>query len=101
MKKRWRFILIKTLGGLPIHQKLQQLILKDLLWEFEGVTLYPKAMSDDIGFYPKIETIYAFTPDMNIELIQKYNKENLERGKAILKIKYYNQKKFIRSTSSS
>ena len=34
------------LGELPIHKLLQQLRLDSLLWDFDGVSLYPSAMWD-------------------------------------------------------
>ena len=44
------------------------------------------------SIYPRIETGYAFTEDMNDELVEKFNTCNFNRGSAILKIKYYNPK---------
>ena len=63
----------KNLGEFPIHKLLQELSLKDLLWDFDAVSLYPSAMSNPESVYPKIETGYAFTPDMNDELVEKYS----------------------------
>ena len=59
----------KNLGELPIHQFLKQLSLNDLLWSYDANSLYPSAMSDDMSLFPRIETGYAFTPDMNGEII--------------------------------
>ena len=53
------------LSKLPIHQLLKKLSLDDLLWHFDAVSLYPSAMSDPESIYLRIETGYAFTPDMN------------------------------------
>ena len=39
--------------------------------------------------YPKIETGYAFTPDMNDEIVNQFNTKTFTKS-AILKIKYYN-----------
>ena len=64
----------KNLGELPIHQLLQHLSLNDILWDFDAVSLYPSAMSDERSFYPRTETGYAFTPDMNDELVKKIMK---------------------------
>ena len=41
------------------------------------------------SIYPKIETGYAFTPDMNDKLVEEFNKQTFNMS-AILKIKYYN-----------
>ena len=63
----------KKLGEYPIQNLLQELSLNDLLWDFYAVSLHPSTMSDPESIYPKIETGYAFTPDMNNELIEKFN----------------------------
>ena len=59
----------KKLGEFPIHKLLQELSLKDLLWDFDAVCLYPSAMSDPKSIYPRLETGYAYTPDKNDELV--------------------------------
>ena len=52
-------------------------------------------MWDKNSFYPRIETGYAFTEEMNIDLVKKFNNGNFTQGSAILKIKYYNPKNLI------
>ena len=52
-------------------------------------------MSDPKSIYPRIETGYAHTPDMNDELVEKFNNETFTQGSAILKIKFYNPKNLI------
>ena len=52
-------------------------------------------MWDKSSIYPKIETVYAFTPDMNDELVEKFNNQTFTQGSAILKIKYFNSKNLI------
>ena len=52
-------------------------------------------MSDPKSIYPRIETVYAFKPDMNDELVEKFNNQTSTQGIAILKIKYYNPKNLI------
>ena len=42
-----------------------------------------------ISIYPKIETGYAFTEDMNDKLVEEFNNQTFNKS-AILKIKYYN-----------
>ena len=86
--------IIKKLGELPIHQFLQQNTLSDLLWDFDAVSLYPSAMSDEKSIYPKMETGYVFTTDMNKDLVEKYN-QTFTQGSAIVKIKYYKPKNLI------
>ena len=44
-------------------------------------------MWDKVSMYPRIETGYAFTPDMNDELVEKFNTQTFTQGSAILKIK--------------
>ena len=80
---------------LRIHQLLKQLQLNDFLWSFDCTSLYPSAMWDKLSIYPKIETIYAFTPDMNDELVEKFNNQTFTQGSAILKVNYYNPKNLI------
>ena len=52
-------------------------------------------MSDPGSIYPRTETGYAFTPDMNDEFVEKFNTQTFTQGSAILKIKYYNPKNLI------
>ena len=59
------------------------------------MSLYPSAKWDKNSFYPRIETRYVYTEDMNDELVQKVNSGNFNQGSAILKIKYYNPKNLI------
>ena len=85
----------EKLSKLPIHHLIKQIKVDDLLWDFDAVSLYPAAMWDENSIYPRIETGYAFTEDMNDQLAQKFNNGNFNQGSAILKIKYYNPKKLI------
>ena len=81
-----------------IHQLLKQLQSNDLLWDFDCTGLYPSAMWDKSSIYPKTETGYAFTQDMNDELVEKINNQTFTQGSAILKIKFYNPKNlFVQS----
>ena len=82
----------EKIGEVPIQKILQELSLKDLLWVFNAVSFYPSAISDEKSIYPRTETGYAFTPDMNAELVEKFNNQTFTQGSAILKIKYYNPK---------
>ena len=52
-------------------------------------------MWDEKSIYLRIETGYAFTRDMNDELVEKFNNQTFTRGSAILKIKYYNPRDLI------
>ena len=82
----------KKLGDFPIHKLLHDLSLNDLLWDFDAVSFYPNAMSEEKSIYPRTETGYVFTPDMNNSLVEKFKNQTFTRGSAILKIKYYNPK---------
>ena len=44
------------------------------------------------SIYPRIETGYAVTKDMNDELVEKFNSNNFDQGSAILGRKIYNRK---------
>ena len=47
-------------------------------------------MSDEKSVYPKIEIGCFFTPDVNIELVEKIINQSCTRRIALLKTKYYN-----------
>ena len=49
-------------------------------------------MWDENSIYPRTETVYAFTNEMNDELVEKFNTGNFTQGSAVLRIKYYNPK---------
>ena len=85
----------EKLSQLPIHQLIKQIKLDELLWDFDAVSLYPSAMWDENSIYPKIEAGYAFTRDMNDELVEKFKNQTFKQGSAILKIKYYKPKKLM------
>ena len=87
--------IFKKLGELTIHKLLQELSLNELLWDFDSVSFYPSALSDPKAIYPRIETGYAFTPDMIEDLVNKFNNQAFIQGSAILKIKYYNPQNLI------
>ena len=92
MKKKQKYISEK-LSNLRLHKIIKRIELIHLLWDFDAVSLYPSAMWDEKSTYPRIETGYAFTKDMNDELVEKFNTGNFTQGTAILKIKNFNQKK--------
>ena len=41
--------------------------------DFDATSLYPSAMWDKNSVYPKIETGYAFQPDMNDVFVNEFN----------------------------
>ena len=85
----------KELSELRLHKIIKRIELIHLLWDFDAVSLYRSAMWDEKSIYPRIETGYAFTRDMNDELVEKFNNQTFTQGSAILKIKYYNPRDLI------
>ena len=79
----------EKLSQLPISMIMKNFNRDDLLMAFDATSLYPSAMYDENSIYPKIETGYAFTEDMNDELVNEFNNQTFNKS-AILKIKYYN-----------
>ena len=57
------------------------------MWDFDCVSLYPSAMCHLNSIYPRIKTGYAFTKDVNDELVEKFNNQTFPQGSAILKKK--------------
>ena len=94
MEEKERYINEK-LSSLRLHEIIQRIEMIHLLWDFDAVLLYPSAMWDKKSFYPRIETGYAFTRDMNDELVEKFNIQTFTQGSAVLGIKYYNTKNLI------
>ena len=85
----------KKLNELRLHKIIKRIELIHLLWDFDAVSLYPSAMWDENSIYPRIETGYAFTRDMNNELVEKLNNQTFTQGSAILKINFYNPRDLI------
>ena len=85
----------EKLSNLKLHKIIKRIELFHLLWDFDAVSLYPSAMWGENSIYPRIETGYAYTRDMNNELVEKFNTGNFTKRSAILKIKYYNPKYLI------
>ena len=85
----------EKLSELRLHKIIKRIELIHLLWDYDAVSLYPSAMWDEKSIYPRVETGYAYTRDMNDELVEKFNTRNFNQGSAILKIKYYNPKNLI------
>ena len=85
----------KKLSDLRLHKIIRKIELIHLLWDFDAVSLYPSAMWDEKSIYPKIETGYAFTNDMNDEFVETLNNQTFIQGSAILKVKYFYPKQLI------
>ena len=85
----------EKLSNLRIHKIIERIELIHLLWDFDAVSLYPSAMWDPKSIYPKIETGYAYTTDMNNDLVEKFNIGKFNQVSAFLEIKYYDPKNLI------
>ena len=75
----------EKLSELPIHQFLKKLYLTDLMMDYDAVSLYPSAISDSESFYPRIETGYVYTPDLNNFLVNDFHNKTFNIS-VILKI---------------
>ena len=83
----------KELNKLPIHRKLQNLNLNDVMMDFDATSLYPSVMLDEKSVYPKTETHFAFKPHMNETNVDAFNNQIFNQDgneSAILRIKNYN-----------
>ena len=83
----------KKLNMLPIHKELSKLDSNKTQMGYDGNSLYPSAMWDGNSVYPKIETGFAFKPNMNDVYVEAFNDQTFnENGdeSAILTLKYYN-----------
>ena len=76
-------------------KRLQKLSLNDILGDLDAVSLYPSAMSDPKSIYPREETGYVYSPNMNDELVENIIHQTFTQGGALLKIKYFNTKNLI------
>ena len=88
----------KKLNKLPIHKKLQELNLNDVMMDFDATSLYPSALWDEISVYPKIETGFPFEPHMKITYVDAFNNQTFNQDgdeSAILRIKYSNPANLI------
>ena len=86
------------LSELPIHEKLQQRNLNDVMMDLDATSLYPSAMWDDKSLYPKIETGFALEPHVNDVYVDAFNNQTFNQDgneSANLKLKYYNPSDLI------
>ena len=88
----------KELNKLAIHKKLQKLNLNDVMMDFDATSLYPSAMLDENSVCPKIESGFAFKPNMNNVYVEAFNNQTFNQDgdeSAILRMKYSNPRKLI------
>ena len=83
----------EKLDLLPIHKELSKLDSNKTQMDYDATSLYPSAMWDEKSVYPKIETGFAFKPNMNDVYVEAFNNQTFNKDydeSAILTIKYYN-----------
>ena len=83
---------------LPIHKELSKLDSNKTLMDYDATSLYPSAMWDEKSVYPKLETGFAFKPDMNDVHVEVFNNQTFSQDSdeyAILRINYYNPPNLI------
>ena len=91
-KEREKYV-NKKLNMLPIHKELSKLDSNKTQMDYDATSLYPSAMWDKNSVYPKIETGFAFKPNMNDVYVEAFNNQSFNEDgdeSAILTIKYYN-----------
>ena len=82
----------------PIHKELSKLDLNKIQMDYDATSLYLSAMWDENSVYPKIETGFAFKPDMNDVYVEAFNNQTFNQNgdeSAILRTKYYNPPNLI------
>ena len=83
----------KKFNMLPVHKELFKLDSNKIQMDYDVTILYPRAMWDEKSVYPKIETGFAFKPDMNDVYVEAFNNQTFNQDGdefVILRIKYYN-----------
>ena len=78
---------------LPVHIQLAKLDSNDTQMDYDATSLYPSAMWDEKSVYPKVETGFAFKPDMNDIFVEAFKNHLFNQDgneAAILGTKYYN-----------
>ena len=66
----------RKLNMLPIHKELSKLDSNKTQMDFDATSLYPSAMWDEKSVYPKIETGFAFKPNMNDIYVEAFNNQS-------------------------
>ena len=88
----------RKLNILPIHKEFSKIDSNKTQMDFDARSLYPSAMWDEKSVYPKIETGFAFKPDMKDVYVEAFNNQTFNQDgdeSAILTIKYYNPPNLI------
>ena len=88
----------KKINRLPIHEELSKLDSNKTQMDFDATSFYPSAMWNENSVYRKIETGFAFQPQMNDVYVKTFNDQLFNEDgdePAILTIKYYNPSNLI------
>ena len=96
-KEKEKFV-NKKLNMLSIHKELSKLNSNKTQMDFDATSLYPSAIWDENSVYPKIETGFAFKPNMNDVYVDAFNNQTFNEDgdeSAILTIKYHNPPNLI------
>ena len=83
----------KKLNMLPIHKELSKLDFNKTKLDYDANSLYPSAMWDENSVSPKIETGFAFKPDMIDLYVAAFNNQTINQDgdeSVVLTVKYYN-----------
>ena len=83
---------------LSIHKEFSKLNSNKTQMDFDATSLHPSATWDEYSVYPKIETAFAFKPDMNDVYVEAFNNQTFNEDgdeSAILTLKYYNHPNLI------
>ena len=88
----------RKLNTLPSHKELSKLDSNKTQTGFDATSLYASAMWYEKSVYPKIESGFAFKPQMNDVYVEAFNNQSFNEDgdeSAILTIKYYNPSDLI------
>ena len=61
---------------LTLHEKFKKVNVKDVMMDCDAILLYPSAMWDEKTVYPKIDTGFAFKPQMNNVYVKAVNDQS-------------------------
>ena len=78
---------------LSIRKQLSKLDWNGTQMDYDATSLYPSAMWVEKSIFPKIETRFAFQPDLNAVYVEAFNNQTINQDgdeSAILKMEYHN-----------
>ena len=96
--KKKKIYVNKKLNMLSIQKELSKLNSNKIQMDSDATSLYPSAMLDENSVHPKIETGFAFKPNMNDVYVETFNNQTFNEDRhesAILTKKYHNPPKLI------